>query len=65
MTDDRMALKKAEDGNFLRSLAETVLQILTEANVEGTGCFFNPLELTELGRNLSEVQGGECHRRRG
>ena len=33
MTDDRMALmealQKADDGNFLRSLAETVLQILT------------------------------------
>ena len=34
MTDDRMALiealQKADDGNFLRSLAETVLQILME-----------------------------------
>ena len=32
MTDDRMALmealQKADDGNFLRSLAETVLQFL-------------------------------------
>ncbi|WP_037284440.1 IS256 family transposase, partial [Rubellimicrobium mesophilum] len=39
MTDDRMALmealQKADDGNFLRSLAETVLQILMEADVEG------------------------------
>jgi putative transposase len=39
MTDDRVALieafQKAEDGNFLRSLAETVLQILMEAEVEG------------------------------
>ena len=38
MTDDRMALiealQKADDGNFLRSLAETVLQILMEADVE-------------------------------
>jgi putative transposase len=39
MTDDRMALmealQKADDRNFLRSLAETVLQILMEADVEG------------------------------
>src|SRR4028118_1351716 len=39
MTDDRMALlealQKADDCNFLRSLAETVLQILMEADVEG------------------------------
>ena len=39
MTDDRMALmealQKADEGNFLRSLAETVLQILMEADVEG------------------------------
>jgi transposase-like protein len=39
MTDDRMALmealQKADDGNFLRSLAETVLQIPMEADVEG------------------------------
>src|SRR5215211_5429736 len=39
MTDDRMALldalQKADDGNFLRALAETVLQILMQADVEG------------------------------
>jgi hypothetical protein len=39
MTDDRLALlealQKADDGNFLRALAETVLQILMEADVEG------------------------------
>src|SRR5919199_331307 len=39
MTDDRLALldalQKAEDGNFLRALAETVLQILMESDVEG------------------------------
>src|SRR6476469_5825411 len=39
MTDDRVALieafQKADDGNILRSLAETVLQILMEADVEG------------------------------
>src|SRR5215212_9099868 len=39
MTNDRMALldalQKADDGNFLRALAETVLQILMEADVEG------------------------------
>lgn len=39
MPDDRMALKealqKAGDGNFLRSFAATVLQILMEADVEG------------------------------
>jgi transposase-like protein len=39
MTDDRMALmealQKADDGNLLRSLAETVLQILMEADAEG------------------------------
>jgi transposase-like protein len=38
MTNDRVALiealQKADDGNFLRSLAETVLQILMEADVE-------------------------------
>ena len=46
MTDDRMALieafQKADDGNFLRSLAETVLQILMEADVDGligAGCY--------------------------
>ena len=39
MTDDRVALiealQKADDGNFLRSLAETVLQIIMEADVDG------------------------------
>ena len=39
MTDDRMALvealQKADDGNFLRTLAETVLQIIMDADVEG------------------------------
>ena len=39
MTEDRMALmealQKADDGNFRRSLAQTVLQILIEADVEG------------------------------
>ncbi|MFW5753009.1 MAG: transposase, partial [Planctomycetota bacterium] len=39
MTNDRLALmealQKADDGNFLRSLAEAVLQILMEADVEG------------------------------
>jgi putative transposase len=44
MTDDSMALadllQKAGDGDFLRSVAETVLQMLMEADVEsqiGTG----------------------------
>lgn len=39
MTADRMALiealQKGDNGNFLRSLAEAVLQILTEADVRG------------------------------
>ncbi|MET3415067.1 transposase-like protein [Methylobacterium sp. 1030] len=39
MTDDRVALiealQKADDGNFLRSIVETVLQILIEADVDG------------------------------
>jgi putative transposase len=39
MTNDRMALiealQKADDGNVLRSLAETVLQILMGVDVEG------------------------------
>ena len=39
MTDDRMALvdllQKSGDGDFLRAVAEAVLQILTEADVEG------------------------------
>lgn len=39
MTEDNMALfelmKKADGGDFLRSLAETVLQLLMEADVEG------------------------------
>ena len=39
MTEDRLALiealQKADDGNFLRSLAETVLQIIMEADVDG------------------------------
>ena len=38
MTEDRMALieaiQKANDGNFLRALAETVLQIIMDADVE-------------------------------
>ena len=38
MTEDRMALieaiQKADDGNFLRVLAETVLQIIMDADVE-------------------------------
>ena len=39
MTDDRMALvellQKSSDGDFLRAVAEAVLQILMEADVEG------------------------------
>src|SRR5439155_18273828 len=39
MTDDRMALvellQKSGDGDFLRSVAEAVLQILMDADVEG------------------------------
>src|SRR6202035_5515321 len=39
MTDERMALaellQKSGDGNFLRAVAEAVLQILMEADVEG------------------------------
>jgi hypothetical protein len=39
MTDDRMALmealQKAADGNFLRNVAGTVLQIIMDADVEG------------------------------
>ena len=39
MTDDRMTLvellQKSGDGDFLRTVAEAVLQILTEAHVEG------------------------------
>jgi hypothetical protein len=39
MTEDRLPLAdllaKAGDGGFLRSVAETVLQILMEADVEG------------------------------
>ena len=39
MTDDRMALvdllEKSGDGDFLRAVAEAVLQILMEADVEG------------------------------
>ena len=39
MTDERMALvellQKSGDGDFLRSIAEAVLQILMEADVEG------------------------------
>src|SRR5512142_230383 len=38
MTNDRMALieaiQKADDGNFLRTLAETVLQIIMDTDVE-------------------------------
>lgn len=38
MIDDRMALmealRKVDDGNFLRNLAETVLQILVEEDLE-------------------------------
>jgi putative transposase len=39
MTDERMALaellQKSGDGDFLRSVAEAVLQILMETDVEG------------------------------
>ena len=39
MTEDRMALvellQKSGDGDFLRAVAEAVLQILMEADVEG------------------------------
>ena len=39
MTDDRMPLadliQKSGDGDFLRSVAEAVLQMLMEADVEG------------------------------
>jgi len=39
MTDDRIALvellQKSGDGDFLRAVAEAVLQILMEADVEG------------------------------
>ena len=39
MTEERMALaelvQKAGEGNFLRAVAEAVLQILMEADVEG------------------------------
>jgi hypothetical protein len=39
ITDDRMALvellQKSGDGDFLRAVAEAVLQILMEADVEG------------------------------
>ena len=39
MTDARMALiellQKSEEGDFLRSVAEAVLQLLMEADVEG------------------------------
>src|SRR3712207_3530818 len=39
MTDDRMALaellQKAGDGDFLRAVAEAVLQLLMESDVEG------------------------------
>jgi transposase-like protein len=39
MTEDRMALvellEKADDGDFLRAVAEAVLQLLMEADVEG------------------------------
>jgi putative transposase len=39
MTDDRMALvellQKSGDSDFLRAVAEAVLQILMEADVEG------------------------------
>jgi putative transposase len=38
MTEDRRALieaiEKADDGDFLRALAETVLQIIMDADVE-------------------------------
>ena len=39
MTDERMALfellQKSDEGDFLRSVAEAVLQLLMEADVEG------------------------------
>ena len=57
MTDDRMALldalQKADDGNFLRVLAETVLQILMEADVEGViGC--RPIRTLRRAHDLAQ-----------
>ena len=50
MTEDRMALvellQKSRDGDFLRAVAEAVLQILMEADVEGH-CHGNTLRATE------------------
>lgn len=58
MTDDRMALmealQKADDGNVLRGLAQTVLRILTEAEVEGV-----------IGAGRDERSGGRSTRRNG
>ncbi len=64
MTNDRMALlealQKADDGNFLRALAETVLQILMEADVEGVigaGQYERSGERTTW-RRYHDVHGG-------
>jgi hypothetical protein len=53
MTDDRLPLAellaKAGDGDFLRSVAEAVLQMLMEADVEGL-----------IGAGRGSVRGGGC-----
>ena len=49
MTDDRMALvdllQKSGDGDFLRAVAEGVLQILMEADVDGL--FFSGISFAD------------------
>ena len=51
MTDDRMALvelvQKSGDSDFLRAVAEGVLQILMEADVEGLA----PIPFTLAGKD--------------
>ena len=58
MTEERMALaellQKSSDGDFLRSVAEAVLQILMEADVEGL-----------IGAGRHERTGDRLHYRNG
>ena len=69
MTEDRMALieaiQKADDGNFLRALAETVLQIIMDADGRGADRRRPARTLgrpTDLSQRLSRPDAGDAAR---
>ena len=73
MTEERMALiellRKSEDGDFLRSVAEAVLQLLMEADVEGllgaarherSADRLNDRKATATGPSIPGLDRGAC-----